>query len=135
MVMNEERRAKIYTIAEILCVFCWFVLDGFWLFENRFWTYVFSFPAVIAAIVMFKFIKPEACVLLVACADTCWLLFNIFWAIGDMEHLKVFLLLSKHLFVWGLVFCGMAFYLTDARKKLSVLLLSRLRIMKFFEKK
>ncbi len=130
--MNDT--SKTYTVLELLCVFFWFLLDGFWLMEWRVAAYAFSALALATAGLMFFFIKHELTLILVACADASWLLCNITWAIGDLSHLPSSLMAAKIIFFIGLALCLCAFYTTDSRKTLSTLILGRLRIMKFFER-
>ena len=125
---------KTYTILEILCVFLWFLLDGFWLMEWRTATYVFSGFAILAAIGMFFYVKRQRTIVLIACADTSWLILNILWAIGDLSHVKEATQIAKVLFGVGILFCVIAFASSDPGKKMSVLVLRRLRILKYFER-
>jgi len=130
---TTELDAKTYTKLEILCVFFWFLLDGFWLLEWKLMTYAFSVFALVTAGLMFKFIKRERTIVLVACADTSWLLLNVLWAIGDLNKIPVALYSAKALFPVGGILCLAAFCTTEASRKLQVLILSRLRILKYFE--
>jgi hypothetical protein len=132
---QELRSEKIYTLLEICCVLFWFLLDGFWLLEWKNLTYAFSVLAVLVAIAMFFFIKRERVIVLIACADTSWLVLNILWAMGDLSHLKPALAWAKILFGVGFGFCVLAFAVSGQAEKLSVLVLSRLRIIKHFERK
>jgi hypothetical protein len=129
--MNQE---KTYTTLELLCVFFWFLLDGFWLLEWKATAYGFSVLSVAAAIGMFCFIKRDRAMILVACADTCWLLCNITWAVGDLSHIKPALTAAKWMFGVGFLLCCTAFAVTEHGQRLKTLVLSRLRIMKFFER-
>lgn len=97
-------------------------------------TYGFSGITIVFAGLMFRFIKREPLIIMVACADTSWLFCNISWAVGDMDHLKPVLNFAKVIFAVGLGFVLAAFIISDWRQKLSVLILSRLRNMKYFEK-
>lgn len=126
--------ARTYTILEILCVFFWFLLDGFWLLEWKHLTYVFSVIAIITAALMFWFIKKERVIVMVACADTCWLILNVFWAVGDLSKIPQALLTAKIFFGIGGLFCLVAFLVSEARLRLHFLILSRLRILKFFQR-
>ena len=83
---------------------------------------------------MFVYIKRELIVVLIACADTSWLLCNVTWAVGDLSHLPRWLLAAKLFFFIGLALVLCAFCASDLRNKLSVLILSRLRIMKYLGK-
>jgi hypothetical protein len=131
---NVSGSARIYTALEILCVFFWFLLDGFWLMEWKWLTYGFSVAAVATACLMFCFIKRERVVVLIACADTSWLLLNILWAVGDLSKVPQALLAAKWLFLVAGIFCLVAFLATEAQRRLQVLILSRLRILKFFQR-
>jgi hypothetical protein len=132
--MNEKSvETKTYTVLEILCVFFWFLLDGFWLMEWKALTYSFSVAAIATAFLMFAYIKREKVIVLIACADTSWLILNVLWAIGDLSKVAQALLAAKILFFVGGAFCALAFCATEARKRIQVLILSRLRILKFFE--
>ena len=133
--MNEnESKSKVYTVLEIVCVFFWFLLDGFWLLEWKALTYGFSALALATAAAMFVFIKRERVVVLIACADTCWLLLNVLWAVGDLSQIQQAIVAAKILFVVGGLLCFCAFWSADAHKRLHVLILSRMRILKFFER-
>jgi hypothetical protein len=131
---RADSRARVYTILEILCVLFWFLLDGFWLLEWKILTYAFSVIAIATAFLMFRYIKKERVIVLVACADTSWLVLNILWAIGDLSKIHAALLLAKAFFLVGGIFCVVAFCASEASKRLHVLILSRLRILKFFER-
>lgn len=126
---NQE---SIYTALEILCVFCWFVLDGFWLLNWIVPTYVFSAFSILVALAMFRFVKRERMIVLIACADSSWLLMNILWAIGDLSHVSVALTAAKSFFWIGFAICGVAFGSSSHGKRFSALVLSRLRILKYF---
>lgn len=130
--MND--RSKTYVMLEILCVFFWFLLDGFWLLEWKILTYGFSVIAIITAILMFFYIKRERVVVLIACADTTWLLLNILWAVGDLSHIEGAINTARILFFMGGLLCFIAFLSADVSKRMYVLVLSRLRILKFFER-
>jgi hypothetical protein len=131
---RADSKTRAYTILEILCVFFWFLLDGFWLLEWKYLTYAFSVIAVATAFLMFRFIKKERVIVLVACADTSWLILNILWAIGDLSKIQQALFAAKILFLVGGIFCLIAFCASEASKRLHILVLSRLRILKFFER-
>lgn len=119
---------------EILCVLFWFLLDGFWLMEWKLLTYGFSVLALATAFAMFRFIKKERVIVLIACADTSWLILNILWAIGDLSKVHEALVVAKILFAIAGLFCLIAFGLSEAGERLHILVLSRLRILKFFER-
>jgi hypothetical protein len=127
-------KSRAFTFLELLCVFFWFLLDGFWLLEWKFLTYAFSVVAIVTAFLMFWFIKKERVIVLVACADTCWLILNILWAVGDLSKIPQALLTAKIFFVIGGIFCFAAFCVSEARERLHFLVLSRLRILKFFQR-
>lgn len=126
--------SQTYTVLEILCVFFWFLLDGFWLMEWKLLTYAFSVIAIATALLMFRFIKRERVIILIACADTSWLLLNILWAIGDLSKVHEALVAAKALFLVGGFLCFLAFCASESTKRLNLLILSRLRILKFFQK-
>jgi hypothetical protein len=130
----NDSNSKTYTVLEILCVFFWFLLDGFWLMEWKLLTYIFSGIAIATALLMFRFIKHERVLVLIACADTSWLFLNILWAIGDLSKIQPALTAAKALFLVGGLFCLLAFCATESRKRLHFLILSRLRILKFFQR-
>jgi hypothetical protein len=121
-------------VLEILCVLFWFLLDGFWLMEWKFLTYGFSVIAMATALLMFRYIKRERVLVLIACADTSWLLLNILWAVGDLSKIHHALVAAKMLFVVGAMFCFLAFCATESSKRIHLLILSRLRILKFFQR-
>jgi hypothetical protein len=131
---STNRSQKIYTILEILCVLFWFLLDGFWLLEWKFLTCFFSVIAILTAFVMFRFIKKERVLVLVACADTSWLILNILWAIGDFTRIPQATISAKIFFAIGCAFCFVAFCVSEAGERLQFLILSRLRILKFFQR-
>jgi hypothetical protein len=131
---STNRPQKTYTILEILCVLFWFLLDGFWLLEWKFLTYFFSVIAFLTAFVMFRFIKKERVLVLVACADTSWLILNILWAIGDFTKIPQATIAAKIFFAVGCAFCFVAFFVSEAGERLQFLILSRLRILKFFQR-
>src|SRR5262245_61193087 len=126
---NQSNR---YTVLELLCVFCWFVLDGFWLLEAPLVTYTFSALSAAFAVTMFFYIERKKALILVACADSCWLACNILWAVGDLSHVARALIAAKLMFFVGLAFCAGAYQASDPGKRLSALVLSRLRVMKYF---
>jgi len=132
--LSKTQSQKTYTILEILCVLFWFLLDGFWLMEWKFLTYIFSVIAMVTAFVMFRFIKKERVLVLVACADTSWLILNILWAIGDLSKIPQALGGAKIFFAIGVIFCFIAFCFSEAGERLQFLILSRLRILKFFQR-
>ena len=115
-------------------MFFWFLLDGFWLLEWKFLTYLFSVIAIATAFLMFRFIKKERVIVLVACADTSWLLLNVLWAVGDLSQVQQALIAAKILFLVGGLFCLCAFWSSESSKRLHVLILSRMRILKFFQR-
>jgi hypothetical protein len=130
----SDAKTKTYSTLEILCVFFWFLLDGFWLLEWKFLTYFFSVIALAVAASMFCFIKRERVIILVACADTSWLLLNVLWAVGDLSEIQQTLAAAKVLFLVGGLLCFAAFWVSEAHKRLGVLVLSRMRILKFFQR-
>jgi hypothetical protein len=130
----KSESTNTYTVLEILCVLFWFLLDGFWLLEWKSLTYFFSCLALLTAFTMFFYVKHERVIVLIACADTSWLVLNILWAAGDLSHVKPALIGAKILFWIGILFCAIAFGVSEHGKKLSVLVLSRLRILKYFER-
>lgn len=83
---------------------------------------------------MFRFIKRERVIVLVACADTSWLLLNVLWAVGDMSKIQQAILAAKILFLVGGFLCFIAFWASESHKRLHVLVLSRMRILKFFQR-
>lgn len=121
-----------YRVLEIFCVFFWFLLDGFWLMEWKFLTYLFSVFAIGIALWMFWHIKRERVVILVACADSSWLLLNVLWAVGDMSKIEPALTAAKWLFLAGGLFCFAAFISSESHKRFQALALSRVRILKYF---
>jgi hypothetical protein len=129
-----ERRKEMFSAVELLCVFFWFLLDGFWLMEWRVLTYAFSILALGAAGMMFLFINRQRAVVFVTCADTSWLLCNVSWAVGDLAHVPAAIRIAKALFLVGLFFCACAFHSADKRGFLS-LVLSRMRIISLFERR
>lgn len=131
---SQNSESQTYTVLEILCVFFWFLLDGFWLMEWKFLTYIFSVIAIATAFLMFRFIKRERVIVLIACADTSWLMLNILWAIGDLSKVHPALLIAKSLFLVGGLFCFWAYCATESNRRLHLLILSRLRILKFFQR-
>ena len=126
-------KSQTYIFLEILCVFFWFLLDGFWLLEWKFLTYLFSGVALATAVLMFRFIQRERIVILVACADTSWLLLNVLWALGDLSQIQQAILAAKILFLVGGLFCFVALWASESHKRLHVLALSRMRIIKLFQ--
>jgi hypothetical protein len=108
------------------------VLDGFWLLESRLITYLFSVLALTFAVMMFFYIERNKALILVACADSCWLACNVLWAVGDLSHVAKALLAAKVLFFVGLGLCAAAYQASEPARRLSALVLSRLRIMKYF---
>ena len=136
--------SKTFAALELLCVFFWFLLDGFWLMEWHHLTYGFSALAVGTAIAMFFFIARQLPVVLIACADFSWLLTNILWAIGDLSHVKPALGAAKVLFWVGLAICGAAAASAGWERAIhwdksqltpgSALVLARLRILQLFKR-
>ena len=119
---------------EIICVFFWFLLDGFWLMEWKFLTYLFSALAIGIAVWMFGCIKRDRVVVLVACADFSWLLLNVLWAVGDLSKIDPALTAAKWLFLLGGLLCFFAFVVSDSHKRVHTLALSRLRVLKYFQR-
>jgi hypothetical protein len=130
--MNET--SKTYSALELLCVFFWFLLDGFWLIKWTIAVHVFSALALAAAASMFFFIKREIVLVLVACADLSWLVCNITWAAGDLSHVPGALFSAKVVFFVGLALCGGALFAADSDRRWSSLILRRIRIIRFFER-
>ena len=133
---NDSRSSdsQIYSLLEIVCVFFWFLLDGFWLMEWKFLTYLFSALAIATAIPMFWFIKRDRVVVLVACADFCWLVLNVLWAVGDISKIDPAITAAKWLFLLGGLFCFAAFFCSDSHRRVHTLALSRLRVLKYFQR-
>lgn len=127
-----DPRERRYAQLEIVCVLFWFLLDGFWLFEWKAATYGFSAVALAAAVAMLFHVKREKVVVLVACADFSWLLMNVAWAVGDLSKIPWALEFAKALFALGAMFCARAFVASDHSRRLSVLVLSRLRVLRWF---
>ena len=119
---------------EIICVFFWFLLDGFWLMEWKFPTYLFSALAIGIAIWMFGCIKRDRVVILVASADFSWLLLNVLWAVGDLSKIDPAITAAKWLFLLGGILCFIAFVISDSHKRVHTLALSRLRVLKYFQR-
>ncbi|HUS36078.1 MAG TPA: hypothetical protein VM680_12075 [Verrucomicrobiae bacterium] len=94
----------------------------------------FSVIALATAALMFRFIKRERVIVLVACADTSWLLLNVLWALGDLSKVHQAIIGAKILFLLGGLFCFGAFWASESHKRLHVLVLSRMRILKFFQR-
>ena len=106
-------------------------------------TYLHGIAWLLAALIVW-FIVPASwregyvvtavVIILVACADTCWLILNILWAVGDLSKIPQALLTAKIFFAIGGLFCFIAFCLSEAGERLQFLILSRLRILKFFQR-
>jgi hypothetical protein len=136
--------SKTFAALELLCVFFWFVLDGFWLMEWRQLTYAFSALAIGTGLAMFFFIAHQLPVILVACADFSWLLTNILWAVGDLSEVKPAIGAARVLFWVGLVICGAAAAAAAWQRALNwdksrltpgaSLVLARLRILQLFKR-
>ena len=129
---SEYSNPQRYRFLEIICVFFWFLLDGFWLMEWKFPTYLFSVLAI--AIAMFRYIKRDRVVILVACADFSWLVLNVLWAVGDMSKIDPAITAAKWLFLLGGILCFAAFLVSDSHKRVHTLALSRLRVLKYFQR-
>jgi hypothetical protein len=120
---------KLYNRLEVLCVFFWFLLDGFWLMEWQTLTYVFSALALATGLLMLKYVERKTVVILVTGADLSWLIVNIMWAIGDLGHRHDFITLAKWGFLVGGLFCAAAISCSDAHQAIT---LSRIRILNLF---
>lgn len=129
----EEDREKTYTTFELLCVFSWFLLDGLWLMEWKWPTYLFAVVSFVMAAMMFVYIRHERTVVLITCADVSWLMSNTLWAIGDLEKSTRFLTTAKFSFLIGLGFCVAAFAASGKHRSLGIVL-GRMRIIRYFLK-
>ena len=129
----DSAREQEYSTFELLCVFSWFLLDGFWLMEWKWLTYIFAVVSFAMAEMMFVCIKHERTVVLITCADVSWLLSNTLWAIGDLEKSTRFLTVAKFSFLIGLGFCVAAFTSSGKHRSLGIVL-GRMRIIRYFLK-
>lgn len=115
---------------ETLAVFFWFMLDGCWLMEWRWETYLFSVLSISVFVIALCYVRGESVVWFVALADLCWLLCNVAWAIGDLEKWPLAVLIAKWLFLAGLICCAFAFLSSG---KLDIVL-RRMRLLNWLQK-
>jgi hypothetical protein len=127
--MNERTYARV----ELGCVFCWFLLDGFWLMEWKNLTYLFSGLSIPFAVMLLIGAKREPGVILVTIADVLWLACNVLWAVADLEKLPKILTLAKFSFFTALGLWLVALAITEPAKRAGSLILRRMRVLKMFE--
>jgi len=125
---------KINAICELLCVFFWFLLDGFWLYENKELTIVTSVLSIVFFFGMFATLPSNLSMILIALADGCWLTCNITWARGDLYHETFVLGEAKITFLIGCGFWLASIITAQEKNLLSAFVLSRLRVIQFFKK-
>lgn len=130
-----EREKKL-ALFETTCVVFWLLLDGFWLMQWHFLTYFSSAIAVIAGICIFFYVEKRVVPILIACADSSWLVMNILWAVGDLPDPDIVwcLTLSKIFFGLAVLFFVIAFFKSEAKTRTVNLLLRRLRLLRWFQK-
>ena len=125
-------REKKLAFFETTCVVFWILLDGFWLMQWEFVTYFTSTLAIAAAIPIFFYLEKKTIAYLVCCADSCWLIMNILWAMGDFPDpdIEWCLTASKVLFGVAMLFFVIAFFISETKRVVLNLLLRRLRILR-----
>ena len=123
-------KAEKLAVLEILCVFFWFLFDGFWLMEWVGLTYTGSLISFSLAVAIFFYLEREIVSMLIAVVDTFWLLMNIFWIVADFSKLDWALEAAKISFLIGTSVFILAFIISASGKKFVQLLLRRLRVLK-----
>ena len=123
-------KAEKLAVLEILCVFFWFLFDGFWLMEWVGLTYAGSLISFSLAVAIFFYLEREIVSMLIAVVDTFWLLMNIFWIVADFSKLDWALEAAKISFLIGISVFVLAFIISASGKKFVQLLLRRLRVLK-----
>ncbi|MDO8496709.1 MAG: hypothetical protein Q7S43_04660 [bacterium] len=123
-------KAEKLAVLEILCVFFWFLFDGFWLMEWMWLTYAGSLISFLLAVAIFFYLEREIVAMLIAIVDTFWLLMNIFWIVADFSKLDWALEAAKISFLIGTSVFVLAFIISASGKKFVQLLLRRLRVLK-----
>lgn len=113
--------------AEIACGLAWFVLDGCWMMEWRVACYIAcAFAAFWAYVIIVTTPRGKPVALAVCAADTAWIMFNIFWAVGDLTSNALATGVAKALFfVGGFGYCVAVLIADEGR----VLVLRPLRFL------
>ena len=128
-------RAEKLTLLELLCVFFWFLFDGFWLMEWAWATYIGSFISLVLAVAIFFYIERELVAILISVVDTFWLIVNTFWAIFDFTKIGWTHDVAKVSFWLGAVLFVLAFIVGKPGKKVFQMVLLRFRIFKLLSVK
>ena len=128
-------RAEKLTLLELLCVFFWFMFDGFWLMEWALATYIGSFISLALAVAIFFYIERELVAVLIAVVDTFWLIVNTFWAIFDFTKITWTHDVAKVSFWIGTVLFVLAFMVGKPGKRIFQMVLLRFRIFKLLSAK
>lgn len=96
---------------ELVAGIAWFISDGSWLMLWRWPCYITGVLAVAAAIAVFFFQEERSLpAVLVAVADTSWLLFNIAWSFGEIAGAGWLVEVGKYLFFLGAALFVAAFW-------------------------
>jgi hypothetical protein len=122
-------RAEKIAVLELLCVFFWYLFDGFWLMEWPWATYIGSAVSISLAVAIFFYIERIPVVIIIAIVDTLWLLVNTLWAISDFTMTEWTLDLSKIFFWLGVVLFICAIIISQPGRKFKNVLL-RMKIIK-----
>lgn len=124
------KEAEKLAVLEILCVFFWFLFDGFWLMEWMRLTYAGSLISFSLDMAIFFYLEREILAILIAVVDTFWLLMNIFWIVADFSKLDWALEAAKISFWIGTFIFIIAFVISASGRQFVQLVLRRLRVLK-----
>ncbi len=115
---------------EVVCGAAWFFDDGFWLMQWRLPCYAACIIAAVFAVAIFFYVERRPVTVLVCCADTSWLAFNILWSIGDLEGIEPLNNAAKLLFFMGIAFFSSALLCANQVRDNFALVLGRLRFFR-----
>lgn len=125
MIKKEE------TFWEATCILFWLLLDGFWLLEYRYLTYLCSGVAIIAALIILVEWGHKLEFYLIASADLLWLIMNVLWISYDFYELKLFKTAAIVIFWIAVSLFIIAFNRSNFA---NATLLVRFRVLNFFRK-
>jgi len=115
---------------EMLYSVSWFLLDICWLFKLDPATYLFSSMAVIGNLCAYNYQERKAVPLLVAGAESSWLLMNVFWIRQDLAGPEWCLIMAKTFIALGLLQLAAALLLSSSKEKVLELLTRPFRRLK-----
>ena len=105
--MAQDSEARLATIESAGSVL-WFLMDGFWLLELEWPTYLLLVPTVAAHLISFAFTRRTAADLTVTASLNSWVLMNALWVIGDLQGLPALVVAAKVFFGLGVAMLAVA---------------------------